>query len=51
MKSYVAQMIDLHLSHVKHTNSKNVYTGLGGSHTANTGRGLSSRGKVEEVVN
>jgi len=47
----MAQMKDLHLIHIKHKNAKNVYTGLGGSHMANTGRGLSSRGKVEEVVN
>ena len=29
----------------------NVYTGIGGIHMANTGRGLSSDGKVEEAVN
>jgi len=38
-------------SHKAQKNAKNVYTGLGGSHMANTGRGLTSRGKVEEVVN
>jgi len=49
-------MIDLHLNGRKGKplstqNVKNIYAGLGGSHMANTGRGLSSRGKVEEVVN
>jgi len=56
IKSYMAQMIDLHLNGWKGNplstqNVKNIYAGLGGSHMANTGRGLSSRLKVEEVVN
>jgi len=52
MKSYKAQMIEIHLSHIKHTKCQEcLYTGLGGSHMANTGMGLRSRGKVEKVVN
>jgi len=45
-------MIDLHLSQIKHTKCQEcLYTGIGGSDRANTDRGLSSRGKVEETVN
>jgi len=36
-------------SHKAHK-ANNVYTDIRGSHMANTGRGLSSRGKVEEAV-
>ena len=44
-------MIDLNLSHKNRKNAKIFYTSIGGSHGANTGRGLSSKGNVKEAVN